>query len=389
MKRMVIVGGGFAGAFAAKSLLKRLPPDLTLTLINPVPFFTFKPLLHEVATGVFGSDVVCERISSFLHHRNFEFVKGSATGIDLKMQEVAVGGKSIRYDLLIISVGSCTNFFNVPGAEKHSLKLETLEDAFRIKNAIIDASRRQAPSIVVVGAGPTGSEVSAEISEFMRQLVKRDFSITVVNRPPDFLPQIKEKSRALVRRFFSIKNVKLLTERAVTEVGNGFVATDKGERMPADVVVWAAGVRPARIAVKPAMELPGGYFPVDSFLRLHGYENVFAVGDCALAKNPDGSPVPQLAQSASEEGAFVAYNALASVRKKPLKKFIFRQKGFLLPLGKGNAIAELYGLSFDGFLAWWLNRTIYLMSMFTLSHRLYVAWNWTLGLFTKRDTKKL
>ncbi len=389
MNKIVVVGGGFAGAFAARSLLKRLPPDCALSLVNPSPFFTFKPLLHEVATGVFGSDVVCEPISSFLRHENFEFIKGTATGINLKKQTVTIEGGVLHYDFLVIATGSRTNFFGVPGSEKYALKLETLGDAFRIKNALIGASKKQNPSIVVVGAGPTGSEVSTEISEFMHQLVNRDFSITVVNRPPDFLPQLKERSRALVRKFFSVKNVKLLADRAVVEVGIGFVVTDKGEKIPADVLVWAAGVKPASIDVTPALELPKGYFPVDSFLRLQGYENVFAIGDCSFAKNPGGFQIPQLAQSASEEGKFVAHNVLASVSKMPLKRFMFRQKGFLLPLGKGRAVAEIKGVSFDGFFAWWLNRTIYLANMFTLSHKLYVAWNWTLGLFRKRDTKKI
>lgn len=389
MRKIVIIGGGFAGAYAAKSLLKRLPHDCSIALINPSPFFTFKPLLHEMATGVFGSDVVCEPISSFLHHKNFEFIKGKATAIDLKKQSVSMNKFVVPYDYLIIATGSKTNFFGVPGAEEYALKLESLDDAFRIKNALIEASKKQHPRIIVVGAGPTGSEVSTEISEFMRQIKKDDFSLALLTRSTSFLPQIKERSRALVCRFFSIKNVKLLAGRAVVKVGKNFVVTDKGEKMAADVIVWAAGVTPVAIPVKPAIELPKGFFPVDSFLRLKGYENVFAVGDCSFAVNLDGSAIPQLAQSATDEGIFVADNVLASIRKKTLKNFIFRQKGFILPLGKGRAVAEIKGFSFDGFFAWWLNRTVYLVNMFKLSHKLYVLWRWNLGLFQKRDMKKL
>ncbi len=389
MKKIVIVGGGFAGAFAAKGLLKRLPHDCTITLINPVPFFTFKPLLHEVATGVFGSDVVCEPISSFLRHKNFEFIKGKATGIELKKQAVSVNKRAVPYDYLIMATGSGTNFFGIPGAEKYCFKLESLQDAFRIKDAILAVSGKQSPKILIAGGGPTGIEISTEISEFLSQLRKKDFSITVVNRSPVLLPQLRERSRKLVLKALSGKNIRLMSGTAVLEAGKNFVVTDKGGKIPADLIIWAAGVKPASIAVTPTMELPKGFFPVDSFLRLKGHENVFAVGDCSFAVNPDGSAIPQLAQSATEEGIFVAGNVLAALHGKPLREFVFRQKGFMLPFGKGRAVAEIGRLMFDGFFAWWLNRTIYLANMFTLSHKLYVAWNWTLGLFQKRDTKKL
>ncbi len=388
MKNVVVIGAGFGGAYAAKSLVKRLPSDCRLALINPFPFFAFKPLLHEAATGVFGSDVVCERISSFLHHKNFEFIAGAATAINLKKQSVSVNKRDIPYDYLIISIGSRTNFFGVSGAEEYSLKLDTLQDAFRIKKAVLGVSGKQSPKILIAGGGPTGIEISTEISEFVEQIRKKDFLITVVSRSPVLISQIREKSRKLVLKAVSRKNIRLLLGTAVLKVGKNFVVTDKSGKIPADLIIWAAGVKPASIAVTPAIELPGGFFPVDRCLRLKGYKNVFAVGDCAFAANPDGSAIPQLAQSAAEEGKFVANNVLAAIRDKPLKEFVFRQKGFMLPFGKGRAVAEVGSLIFDGFFAWWLNRTVYLFNMFSLSHKLYVLWRWNVGLFQKRDTKK-
>lgn len=386
MKSIVVIGAGFGGAYAAKNILKRLPPGFNLILINKSELFTFKPLLHEVATGAFSADVVCECIKTFLSHKNLKFIKGIVTNIDFKKRTVAVNKKRINYNYLLISIGANTNFFNIPGAEKYSLKLDSVEDAFKIKNAIINVLERDSPRIVVVGGGPTGVELSSEIAEFTKQF-KNDFSITVIERSNRIFPRFRTKFATYANKFFNKEKISLLLGTGVVKVGKNFVITDAKQKIPADLVVWTAGVKPCPVDVIPKTTVQNGFFPVDSYLRLNDYKDVFAVGDCALAKNQDGSLVPQLAQSAREEGVVASENILADINKKPLKKFFFNQKGVIIPLGKGHAIADIKGFVFSGFFAWWLNRTVYLMNMFGFFHKLYVVLNWTIGLFRKRDEK--
>ena len=388
MKNIVIVGAGFAGIFAAKNILSKLPGGYQLVLINKSSNFTFKPLLHEVATGAFNTDLIREDISAYLHHENFEFVRGEASKIDLKKQSVVVDKKIIDYDYVIIAIGAETNFFSIPGAEEYALKLDSIDDSFKIKNALVNVSRKSNPKLAIIGGGSTGIELSTEVAEFVKQL-RANFSISIIERASILLPQAKKKFRNLIIKSLEARKIKLLLQTSVIKIGKNFILTNKNEKIAADLIIWAAGVKPASVELTPNVELPKGHFPVDSYLRLKNSKNVFAIGDCALAFNPDGKPIPKLAQSATQQGRLVAENIIAAISSKPLQKYIFKSQGFVIPLGKGYAVAEVKGFVFSGFFAWTINRFVYIINMCSPLHKFRVAMHWTFDLFRKRDTQKI
>jgi len=381
MRSIVILGAGFAGAHAAKNILKNLPEDYKLILINKNPYVTFKPLLHELATGYATEKIVTEAITSFLHHNNFEFIQGTATKVDLSQQKVFLNGSTIPYDYLLISIGSRPNFFNIPGAEENTYKLETTKDAMRIKSAIASSKN---PTVAIIGAGPTGVEVATEIAAYTKQL-KKTATITLIDRSPSILSRNKEKFRLYAQKQLKKSNVGLLLSTGIKKISKNSILTDANHIISADIIIWTAGVAPAEIKVTPKIIMPRGYFVVDRYLRLKRYKNVFAVGDCAYAQNSDGSQIPQLAQSAMIEGKFVAKNVLAAINNQPLQKFEFKLKGILLPLRMGYAVADIHNVIFTGFPAWWLNRISYLYSMLSLKHKLYVAVRWKINFFLRRN----
>jgi len=388
MKNIVIVGAGFAGIFAVKNILNKLPADYELSLINKSSHFTFKPLLHEVATGAFSTNVACEDVAAYLKHQKFEFIKGSATKINLKKQVVSIGKKSIGYDYLVIATGAITNFFNIPDAAKYALKLDSIADSFKIRNAILDASRKSNPKLVIIGGGSTGIELSTEVAEFVKQL-RANFSISIIERGSTLFPQAKKKFRNLIIKSLEARKIKLLLQTSVIKIGKNFILTNKNKKLPANLIIWTAGVKPASLELTPKVGLPNGHFPVDGTLRLKNFKNVFAIGDCALVRNPDGAQVPKLAQAATRQGRLVAENIIAVINNKPLQKYIFKSQGIVIPLGRGYAIAEIKGFVFSGFIAWMINRFVYIINMCSSLHKFRVARLWTTGLFKKRSIQRI
>jgi NADH:ubiquinone reductase (H+-translocating) len=379
MPSVVIIGSGFAGMVAAKHLLAKSPKGTSITLISKSDCFTFKPLLHEFATGAFNSSIVCERVSPLLNPKA-QFIEGTASAINLKKQSISVGTQSIRYDYLLLALGSTPGMAAIPGAEKHALRLDSAQDAIRIRSALIAASKKHCPSVLLIGAGPVGIELASEIAQYLNQLCgKGTASVTLLNSDGELLPNLSPRFRHRVHRFLRAAGVRILNGHRVVRLHKCKAILDNHSAIMADIIIWSGGVKPVSIKTTPNLKQERG-IPVNSFLQHNTYNNVFAAGDCAGMAG-----VPWLAQAAVQEGRAAAENIVRSMRHKPLRPFTYRQRGFILPIGKGHAVATVFGITFSGFFAWWFNRTVYLMHMLTLRHKVYVSREWTLGLFRKRD----
>lgn len=411
MKRIVILGAGFGGVYTALHLLKRLKrqDQVEVLLINKTNYFLFSPLLHEVATGGLNRSNIVQPIREILRHPKFNFIRCTAKEINLEKKTITTEKTILSYDYLVIALGAENECYNIPGAKEHAFPLKNLQDAVAIRNHVLDVLeyssallkvKKQKPelSFVIVGAGPTGVEVAGELAEFVDQNLRVNYpqlreygrKIYLLQRGPDIMPFISQRCRQEALKKLAREHVTVMTNAPLTKVTKEAVEINEKQRIPSTAVIWTSGIKPASLPTTPRITDEKGFFPVDAYLRVKGAENVFALGDCALLINShDGKPVPALAQTAVKEAKILAYNILKDIKKQPLKPFVFKQSGLLVSVGKRFAVADIHGIKFKGFFAWWLWRTIYLTKLVGFRNKLQVAYDWTLNLFFPRDTTQI
>lgn len=407
--KVVIVGNGFGGIYTLKYLHKLIHRDhnAELYLIGDKNYFLFTPLLHEVATGGLYESSVVEPVRKLMPCCLHKFYLGTAEFVDTKARTVRSGDRTIPYDYLILATGAETNFYNVPGAEENCFTLKSIPDAIAIKNHIIREVERAAHTadterkkkmlrFVVVGGGPTGVELMAEIAELVKETFGRYYtcgvleyvSLLLVERGKELASQFNPKIRAKSLEVLKNKGVEVMLESAVEEVGPDHILVN-GRRIETEAVIWVAGIKPRVPAfdIEPQKSKDGRLL-VDKFLVLPEKENIFALGD--VAAFPDnGSFLPALAQVATKEARAVAVNVARKLQNLPLKEFRYRQSGLLLSLGQWMAAGEIKGMTIYGRFAWWLWRTVYLFKFASWRKKLLVAIDWTIGLFQPRDISEL
>ncbi len=426
-KKIVIVGGGFAGVYAALELKKifggRLvntqiqpPPNLPhnrerndeieITLISKENYFLFTPLLHEVATGSVNQSNIIQPLRQILGN-NIKFVFGEVLSVNEEQKEIETSRGNIPYDFLLLALGSKNDWKNFEPQMTFGLK--TLEDARKLKNHIIacfgrasalpknSIDRKAELNFIVVGAGPTGIELSAEIEEFFSDLLN-NFPEISPSEPKVFL--IHRSGRILPRfhKKISVKAREMLTKKQHftfllnTEISQQFpesVRLKTGETIPTKTVISAVGVKPnSTNFITKTKASPSGQLIVNQFLQVESKENIFSAGD--MAQVPcEKTSWPQSAQAAEASGKQVARNIARLIQGKKLKPFAYKEKGQLVSLGKWKAAAEIFGLPFYGHLAWWVWRTIYLSKIPGLAKKIRVVLDWTIDIFYPRDISRL
>ncbi len=408
MKKIVIIGGGFGGIYTAKHLLKSLKDEAHVTLIDRKNYFLFSPMLHEVATGGLNRSHIVQPIRAILKGKNFDFLKCNISHIDFKKKQIIGDKGNMDYDYLVIAVGAKPNFYGIPGAEEFSIPLKENQDAARIKSRIIECFelaektkdmklRKKLLTFVIAGAGPTGVEFAGELAEFTHQNLKHNYKnlqthdarIYLLQKGEKIMPMMDSRSIEKAMRRLAEKRVIVKLNCGVNKVNKEGVALDCNEMIETFTVIWTGGVKPNSIQMNPKTTDAKGHLHVDEYLKVKNLENVYALGDCAFATNPDGKPVPALAQVAVKEAKIVANNIAADIKGGEKKKFIFKSSGLLVSIGQRFAVANIHGIDFSGFFAWWLWRTIYLSKLVGFANKFRVAYDWTLRLFSDRDTTQL
>lgn len=410
--RIVIVGAGFAGTYALRKLHKIFQgrTDIAITLVNERNYFLFTPLLHEVATGSINPANIVEPIRKVLGACLRNFHMGKAMKIRLRDRIVETRSKELSYDYLVLAPGADTNFYGIPGAREHAFTLKTLEDAVRLKNHMISTvetasyldgrdARKNKLRFVVVGGGPTGVELVAEMQEFLRGTfagyypteVIRDIEIILIQRGSELLPQFSEGIRKKSLATLRAKGIEVRLGAIVAEVGRGFLKLENGEKILAETVAWVAGVVPSAIKFDEAPpRAKDGRILVDDMLRLVAHPEVFVIGDLAFAPfGPDKMPLPALAQVAVQEGEAVARSIGKIINGGLPDSFRYRHLGNLVSLGQWMAVGEIASMTFWGHITWWLWRTVYLFKLISWRKRFRVAIDWTMNLFLPRDISEL
>jgi len=415
--RVIIVGGGFGGLFAARALSHA---PVNLTLIDKRNYHLFRPMLYQVATGLLSADQIAGPLRSILsRQRNVEVLQDEVTGIDVANRLVHLTQHQLPYDFLILATGIQYNYFGHDEWRRVAPGLESLDDADLIRGKVLTAFERaeeiaaldhadQAEirrllTFVLVGAGTVGVEMASTLAEMSRIALAHDFrhidpksaQILLYEAAPRILPTFPEGLAAHAQRHLESLGVKIFTNTRVTAVdAAGIVAN--GERVPAATVLWGAGVlaSPAGRWLGAAMDKSGKVI-VDSDLTVPGHPEIFVIGDTAHVVAPARNPIglkykepmtlPGVAPPAIQEGQYVAKVIRSRVAgKKPPAPFTYWDKGDLAIVGRTYALADLRFARFSGFPAWILWAIVHIYFLIGFANRFFVILQWGISFLTKR-----
>lgn len=364
---VVILGAGFGGLTAARAMFKHA----NVTLIDRHNFQTFLPLLYQVSTAGLAADHVAYPIRGALRKTNVQFRMGTPAKLNAATNELTLtDGQVIRYDHLVIALGSTTSDFGIPGVKENALGMKTVGEALTIRSEVMRAyeemciqGNQDKLDIAIVGGGPTGVEMAGAFAELVRGPLHSDYAdaadrvrVSIIEAGPRLVPSFAESLSKKTQQDLEKLGVTVLTNTSVKEVMPDSILTLDGKSIPANTTVWAAGVKGV-----PAMDLLNlpitrGRIDVSSTLQVTGYENVWALGDIAGAVGADGVPLPMVAPVAMQQGRFLSKQIQALTEAKPLENFKYKDKGSMATIGRHKAIVEVKGIRISGPIAWlaWL-----------------------------------
>lgn len=401
--RVVILGGGFGGLYAAQALKHA---DIALTVIDKRNYHLFQPLLYQVATGSLSPGEIAAPIRSVLSkQKNTEVLMGEAVDIDPAAKSIQLkDGGSIPYDSLIVATGSEGSYFGHDEWRKWAPSLKSIEDATLIRHKILAAfeaaertsdpvERRAWLTFVIVGGGPTGVELAGALGEIALHTLKNDFrSIRpadacilvidggkrVLSTYPEDLSRKAEK--ALIKLSARVRTGLMVT--GVDENGVTVKSASGEEHIASHTVIWAAGVAVSPFARQLAKRTnaetdKGGHIKVQPDLTIANYPDIFVVGDLAYVIRPDGKPLPGVAQVAMQGGAYAA-NAIEKrlAVNREIKPFHYFNKGDLAVIGRAAAVADVFGVHLSGFIAWLVWLFIHLLYIVEFQSRIVVLIEW-------------
>ena len=413
--RVVIVGGGFGGLYAAQAL-RTAPVDVTL--IDRRNFHLFQPLLYQVATGGLSPANIAAPLRGVLNRqRNTRVLLGEVTGFDLDRREVQLRNGPVGYDSLVVAAGSSHHYFGHPEWAEFAPGLKTVEDATTIRRKVLlafeEAERNPDPAaraalltFVVVGAGPTGVELAGAVAELARYTLRRNFrsidpasaQILLLEGLGKVLASYPDPLPAKALKALGRMGVTVRLDTTVTDVQADRVAVRSGgkeEVVRAHTVLWGAGVQAsplgALLAKATGAEIDrGGRVRVLPDLTLPGRPEVFVIGDLADYPHQTGKPLPGLAPVAMQQGRYAATVIARRVRSDPPPPaFHYRDRGTMATIGRATAVADLGWVRFNGWLAWMAWLFIHILFLIEFENRVLVVWQWAWNYFTRNRSARL
>jgi NADH dehydrogenase len=405
--RVVIVGGGFGGLYAAKQL--RGEP-VGVTIVDRRNHHVFQPLLYQVASAALSPGDIASPIRWILRRqRNVEVLLGDVQQIDPDRKVARLAdGAAVPYDFIIVAAGSTHAYFGHDDWQAYAPGLKTLEDALEMRRRILlafekaerepDPARRPALlTFVIVGGGPTGVELAGALSEIAHQSLAKDFRhfdpssarIILLEGGPALLAAFPAPLQAAARRDLERLRVDVRTNTAVTRLGPGFVEAGS-LRIESETVLWAAGVAAAPIGSTLGAPLDrAGRVLVTPELTIPGHRDVFVIGDLASLAGADGRPLPGVAQVAMQMGAHAARNILRAIEGQPLRAFQYHDYGNMATIGRASAVADLHWLQLKGLIGWLAWLFIHLIKLIGFRNRLLVMMQWMWAYFSYQRAVRL
>jgi NADH:ubiquinone reductase (H+-translocating) len=409
-RRILILGGGFAGVEAARYLHRTAAKraNVEVTLVSRDNFTLFTPMLHEVVASDLEPSDICNPLRKLV--RRVTVVSGEIRTINLAARRVTISygirelKRELPFDYLVLALGSETNYLGIPGVAEHALGIKTLRDAVMLRAGVIamleaasvepDPGRRKRMlTFVIVGGGFAGVETVGAINDLARQSLRhyggidpREVRVVLIHGGPVILPELGEALGVYAQEKLRKRQVEIKLKTRVTAYADGAVHCDDGEAVAADMLVWAGGVSPSPILKDTPFELQRGRVVVDSTLELPRFPGVWAVGDCAAIIDPTSKhPYPPTAQHAIREGRRAAKNICARLNGERATPFLYQAPGQLAAIGRRTGVARIFGLKFSGVVGWVLWRTVYLMKLPRLEKKIRVGLKWVLDVVFERD----
>jgi NADH:ubiquinone reductase (H+-translocating) len=399
--RVVIVGGGFGGLYAARALRRA---DVDLTVIDRRNFHLFQPLLYQVATGALSPGEIAAPLRYVLNRqKNARVELGEVVDIDIDAREVLLKDRSrVPYDTLIVATGATHHYFGHPEWAQYAPGLKTIEDATEIRTRVLlaferaetepDPERRRALlTFVVVGGGPTGVELAGALGEISRDTLRNDFrtinpaeaNIFLIEGADRLLPPYPPKLSAAAERALIGLGVQTRTGAMVTNIDENGVTVKTGRaetRIAAKTVLWAAGVQASSLgkllADRTGASLDkAGRIGVAPDLSIPGHPEILAIGDLAHFEQ-NGKLVPGVAPTAMQMGRYAARLIMKRLRNQPTPPFHYRDKGSLATIGRNKAVADIAGFHFSGYLAWLTWLFVHLLYIVGFANRVLIAFQW-------------
>jgi NADH:ubiquinone reductase (H+-translocating) len=411
---VLILGGGFGGLTAARKLERLLPhASARCTLINDVNFMLYTPLLPGAAGGTLEPRHVVVPLREELRSTHLRLAR--VTGADPARNAVTIRNpegdeEELRYDQLIVTLGSTSRTLPIPGLAEHAVGLKTLSEAISLRNRLVqtlehaesiddDEARHSLLSYVFVGAGYAGVEGLAELQDFAADVLElyprcrlHGLRFVLVEARDRLMPEISPGLAEFAGKELRRRGIEIKLSTTIERVSAESTELSNGEVIPTRTVAWTAGVTPHPIVARLGLPLDdGGRIRVDRFCQVEGFDNVWAIGDAAAVPDParPGWPSPPTCQHAIRQGRTVATNVAAALGAGHRRPFTYKTLGVFVDMGRHQAVAETIGIKWRGFPAWFLARTYHLSQMPGFRRRVRLVTDWTVGLLFGRDSSEL
>nr|WP_299340522.1 NAD(P)/FAD-dependent oxidoreductase [Allomuricauda sp.] len=396
MPRIIIIGGGFGGISLAKKLAKK---DVQVVLLDKHNYHTFQPLLYQVSTGGLEPDSIAYPIRKVLQgYPNFYFRLAEVVRINPEKNTLETNIGEINYDYLVVATGSETNFFGNQSIETHSMAMKSIPQSLNLRSLILENfeqalltddlhERDSLMNFVIVGGGPTGVELAGALAEIKKGILPKDYpdldtrraQINLIQGGDRILPAMSEIASKKAERFLEKLGVNVWKNIRVEGYDGKYVKTNTDTSFEAATLVWAAGVKAVCIDGMDAKELlcRGNRLKVNRFHQVEGLENVFAIGDVSQMETeafPNGHPM--MAQPAMQQGESLGENLVRMIDEKPMKPFIYRDKGSMATIGRNKAVVDLKNFKFQGVFAWYVWMFVHLYFLIGFRNRVVVFINW-------------
>ena len=409
LKRLVVIGGGFAGLELVKKLKNK---KIQIVLIDKNNFHQFQPLLYQVATSGLEPDSIAFPLRKQLAgYKNVNFRLTEVLQIKPEENTIYTTKGVITYDYLVLATGTVTNFFGLKSVQKNGLGLKDIRDSLNIRHMMLqnleqatitcnEQEKKALTNFVIVGGGPAGIEMAGALAEFCKYIIPKDYpefsasimKIYLIEASNKILGVMSNKASSQSLKYLTDLNVNVLVNEAVIDYDGTLVKTKSGKEINAKNLIWTAGVKglfPNGLDNKDNI-VRGNRLKTNENLKVIGFNNIYAIGDVSAMiteKTPKGHP--QVAQPAIQQGKYLAENFLKIINNKPIKPFKYIDKGSLATVGKRRAVADLGKLKFTGYFAWLLWSFVHLMSISGFKNKLLVGLNWTISYFSYDKSNRL